>query len=280
MYTAAVSKRMLVTRSFSAHTAIRAAFLLPLMLAASGCKIRIEVPEGGRVESESGVFRCESGETCEIDVVDFLFDETFQAIPEFGYFFRKWQAGDHKFCGGRIAQTCRISTVGQENNLTFRQFLESDEVFHLKPIFNLGSCDPIQELEDHSQWVGPLSYYQYNYQQCTLPEASDTVLHGQYRTYRSAEPPTEPGNSLHIRCAIDYDLGIPIASAVFDWDGLETVPIIRQKIRLDGSWRITHYDVDGFMDVPPGEFNDRLVITEETRSEPYEFDDCFPNRGG
>ncbi len=279
MNTTAASNRRAMGSGSLGRAVIRAAFLLPLILAASGCRIRIEVPEGGRVESTSGVFSCGSGQTCDIDVIDFLFDETLKAIPEEGYLFRKWGAGDHQLCGGRIAQPCRISTMGQENNLAIQQFLASDEVFHLKPIFNRGSCHSIKELEDHSQWVGPLSYYQYTYQQCSLPGASEPVYHGQFRTYRSVEPLSGPGNSLYIRCAIDYDLGDTTASAVYDWDGLETVPLIRQQLRLDGSWRITHYDIDGFMEVEPGEFNDRLVISEEIRSEPYVFDDCFPDAG-
>lgn len=246
--------------------------VVAIALVASGCKVRIEVPEGGHVESESGAFSCESGQTCDIEIVDFFFEETFQAIADEGHFFRKWEAGDHKVCGGRIAQSCRISTIGQENNLIIQQFLDSDEVFHLTPIFTPGSCTPKRELEDHSQSVGPESYYEYIFQECSLPGVSELVFHGQYRTYRSAESQAEPGNSRNIRCAINYDLGNPNTWAVYDGHGVETVPLIRQKLRLDGSWSITRYDYIGFMG------GAGLEITEETRSSPYVFDDCFPWR--
>lgn len=257
---------------------IRAVFFLSLILSITGCKLRIDSPEGGRIQSESGAFGCSSGQTCEIDIIDFFFDETFAAIPEEGHFFRKWEAGDQRLCGGRIAQLCRISTIGQENNLTVQQFLESDGVFLLKPIFNRGKCTPIVELEDHSPWVGPEYYYQYFYQQCTLPGVSEPVFHGEYRTYWKAGPQGAPLDPGHIRCAIDYDIGNLTASSVYDWDGVETVPIIRQRLQQNGLWRITHYNISAFMDAAPGELNDRIEIMEETRSTPYEFEDCFPWR--
>jgi len=60
------------------------ALLLALLLSTTGCKLRIDVPEGGRVVSESGVFSCEPGQTCDIDINDFFFDETFKAVPDDG----------------------------------------------------------------------------------------------------------------------------------------------------------------------------------------------------
>ena len=53
----------------------------------TGCKILIEVPEGGKVVSASGTYQCSAGSTCSIEVTDLLFDETFKVIVEEGYTF-------------------------------------------------------------------------------------------------------------------------------------------------------------------------------------------------
>lgn len=63
----------------------------------SGCKVQITVPEGGRVESTSGAYVCESGEACTIDVVDVFFDEIFQAQPAPGYEFVSWRQKKIRF---------------------------------------------------------------------------------------------------------------------------------------------------------------------------------------
>ena len=98
-----------------------------------GCKIEIAVPEGGRVETESGAYSCESGNTCSIDVVDIFFKETFVALPDDGYTFIQWRNKYRGFCGGRD-DPCYLSTNSFPNT-PFEQSLESDEVFYLEPVF-------------------------------------------------------------------------------------------------------------------------------------------------
>jgi len=111
------------------------------LLSLVGCKIRIIVPEGGVVRTESGVYNCWPGQTCYIDVVDFYFDETFIAEPKNGYRFEVWKKGYQRFCGkdGRNTKPCRVHTTGFEENPDLAEvilgFLESDEVFYLEPIF-------------------------------------------------------------------------------------------------------------------------------------------------
>jgi Polysaccharide lyase 14 len=100
----------------------------------SGCKIEISVPEGGRVESYSGAYTCESGQTCSIDVVDAFFDETFQAQPYPGYTFTAWRQKAGAFCGGCNAP-CLLTTKSLSET-PFMSLLESDEVFYLEPIFS------------------------------------------------------------------------------------------------------------------------------------------------
>jgi len=73
--------------------------LLLTSLLASGCKIVIEVPEGGSVSTESGAFACAEGATCEIDVDDASFDESFTAVPADSYEFSGWKKRTRGLCG-------------------------------------------------------------------------------------------------------------------------------------------------------------------------------------
>lgn len=99
-----------------------------------GCKVRIPVPEGGKVEAKSGSYRCNGGQMCTIEVVDLFFDETFQALPADGYYFSHWEKGNRRLCGGR-RQPCRLVTAGFEGNDALMAILESDKTFVLKPLF-------------------------------------------------------------------------------------------------------------------------------------------------
>ena len=114
-----------------------------VFLALSGCKIQIKVPNGGRVVSTDGAYICEAGQTCEIDVVDFFFDETFIAEPAPGFYFSHWTEMDHFLCGGETTP-CRLSTTDFEGNPALQSVLESDEAFFLQPrfVFNPDCPDP------------------------------------------------------------------------------------------------------------------------------------------
>lgn len=113
---------------------ISLALTVPLLLAA-GCKIQIEVPEGGHVVTESGNYRCTAGNTCSIDVVDLFFDETFDGVATAGFQFTGWKKRDRGFCGGSD-EPCRLFTSGFEGNEALMGFLErQDEVFFLEPQF-------------------------------------------------------------------------------------------------------------------------------------------------
>ncbi len=122
------------------NTPVRSVCLVALLLAIAGCKLRITVPEGGGVASESGAYRCASGQKCTIDVVDVHFDETFLAQPAPGYYFRRWKGGDRFFCADTYG-SCRLSTVFFAGKPAFEQVLESDEVFFLMPLFAEGTCE-------------------------------------------------------------------------------------------------------------------------------------------
>lgn len=111
--------------------------LLGLALSAvlTGCKIRIDVPENGKVVTESGAIECDSGKRCDIDVVDLFFDETFIAQPSSGYTFSGWQKRERGFCGGNT-DACRLFTSGFEGNAALMSFLGGNEVFYLTPTFS------------------------------------------------------------------------------------------------------------------------------------------------
>lgn len=80
------------------------------VLTLASCKIRIIVPEGGHVYTQSGAYQCDGGQTCNIDVIDFFFDETFIANPYRGYAFRFWKQGTGRFCG-KSPNPCRLLTT-------------------------------------------------------------------------------------------------------------------------------------------------------------------------
>lgn len=113
--------------------------IVPLFfLSIAGCKIRIIVPEGGSVTTESGAYTCGWGEKCDIDVVDFYFDETFIAKPTGQYKFLHWSKGPNRICGAE-KQECRIHSTGYDEDLDLAEatlaLLESEERFYLVPVF-------------------------------------------------------------------------------------------------------------------------------------------------
>ena len=104
-----------------------------------GCKLVIDVPEGGSVTTESGDYSCNEANSCDVNIVDFSFDQTFKAVPAEGYEFKGWKKKGRAFCAGS-SSPCDISTIGLDENGELREvmlrFLESDdEEFYLEPVF-------------------------------------------------------------------------------------------------------------------------------------------------
>ncbi len=106
------------------------------ILVLASCKIRIIVPDDGSVATSSGAYSCAAGETCNIDVVDFFFDQTFVAKPAAGYKFKFWRKGDRRFCGGS-PRACHLFTTSFTGEWipAILDWLESEEVFYLQPVF-------------------------------------------------------------------------------------------------------------------------------------------------
>jgi hypothetical protein len=109
--------------------------LLLLSLVVSACKIQIDVPAGGHVESLSGAYSCAAGKRCDIDVVDLFFDEEFVATPEASYLFTGWVKKDRGFCGGK-QESCHLYTSLFEGHDLLMAFLQDPNlVFFLTPGF-------------------------------------------------------------------------------------------------------------------------------------------------
>ncbi|MDJ0878588.1 MAG: hypothetical protein QNI86_08245 [Halieaceae bacterium] len=132
------------------------ALLLALAIAITGgCKIVIDVPEGGSVTTESGAYSCAETESCEIDVDDDSFEETFVAVPAEDYEFRGWKQRDQGLCQGELErlEPCNISTALFGLNSTLLALLQQDVPFYLEPEFGPASTAEILFPSENSSAV-------------------------------------------------------------------------------------------------------------------------------
>ena len=131
--------------------------LLAAALLVTSCKLKIVVPQGGTVSSNSGDYNCSPEQPCKIEVVDTFFNETFTAVPAEGYQFHSWKKVENGLCGGST-EPCTLSTNGFDANPALMEVLESDQVYNLKPIF----IKPSEQLRifrqgDEIRYVGRIS---------------------------------------------------------------------------------------------------------------------------
>jgi hypothetical protein len=111
--------------------------LLALAIAtvvSGGCKLKITVPDGGRVVSKSGNYECAPGNVCTIDIYDLYFKEEFVAIPQEGYVFAGWLDRKFAFCRNKKSP-CVIDSSYCDRHPNLMKILESDQVFYLEPVF-------------------------------------------------------------------------------------------------------------------------------------------------
>ena len=109
----------------------------------SACKVVIEVPKGGHVTTESGAITCGTLKTCEIDIVDVFFDETFVAVPNKGMYFNGWKKRERGFAGGSY-DPVQLQTHFFAGYEVLMDLLASDEIFYLTPTFSdqcTANCD-------------------------------------------------------------------------------------------------------------------------------------------
>jgi len=125
-----------------------------LLVVVSGCKIQVQVPDNGRVATVSGSYQCEASQTCEIEVVDLLFNETFVAEPAEGYYFDRWHREALYLCGG-LTSPCPLFTSGFEGFEALMEILASDEAWYLSPVFEPTVCElPEEDIEVQTTAVG------------------------------------------------------------------------------------------------------------------------------
>ncbi|MBT6038624.1 MAG: S8 family serine peptidase [Halieaceae bacterium] len=116
--------------------------LLAAITLLSGCRLEVIVPEGGRVTSASGNFDCSEASTCQQNITDGSFEETFTAVPNTGYRFIGWGTETQKRCTGP-SESCTLSLRTLPISLRNR-VLSSDVVMRLRPIFE--ATDAPQEV--------------------------------------------------------------------------------------------------------------------------------------
>lgn len=124
---------------------VAAILVLAAVFTLSSCRIGTAVFYGGDVLSASGTRDCMQGRTCEFEVNDTNFSETFTAVPRVGYAFVKWRAGDDQLCGNSTNPVCSVSNVGSEGIPAADAVIASDRMFYLVPEFEcvLESCPDI-----------------------------------------------------------------------------------------------------------------------------------------
>ncbi len=110
-----------------------AAIVLAALMIVS-CRLKIVVPEGGSVVSQSGTYSCAAGERCIVQINDIFFNETFVAKPAQGYELTAWAKRERALCAG-TSQPCKLATEAFEGSEPLMDLLESDEVFLLQPVF-------------------------------------------------------------------------------------------------------------------------------------------------
>lgn len=129
----------------------RALAAVALLVFLSGCKIVIVMPpEGGRVVSSEGV-ECLAGQTCEIEVSDLNFFDTFSAVADNGYTFDQWQSGDGYLCAD-LDTDCVYDLRGIASNPGLLALLDSDTALYLAPEFSGSGPSTGQNRYPLGQW--------------------------------------------------------------------------------------------------------------------------------
>lgn len=109
---------------------------LALSVVITGCKLTVIVGEGGTVESASTTRNCAAGSTCEFEVSEANFTETFTAVPLPGYKFKGWQSGAGFLCWNNKGPTCALSNTVFKDVPAIQSILKSDAVFSVRPVFS------------------------------------------------------------------------------------------------------------------------------------------------
>lgn len=149
---------------------INCLFLILSTLLLPGCKLAIIDAEGGEVHSLSHG-TCSTEMVCVIEVRNTLFTELFEAVPEEGWYFHKWNSGERFFCGGSSNPKCILSLENAMGNADIEDLVASSEVFYLMPVFKdyprsklVDGKPRVIEVEgERWQWLQPADFVNYSY---------------------------------------------------------------------------------------------------------------------
>ena len=120
---------------FNLHPLIVFRFsLLAVLLLVTGCRVVVVGGEGGVVSVASGSI-CTLANSCQIEVSDTDYDESFTAIADPGFEFSHWKNGPNGLFGDTREATVNLSTASFSGVQELLFFLNSDDVFYLEPVF-------------------------------------------------------------------------------------------------------------------------------------------------
>jgi hypothetical protein len=63
------------------------------------------------------------------------FDDFFTAVPNYGWYFEKWNSGDRFFCADTTSPMCVLSLRSAKGNAVIEELVASSETFYLMPVF-------------------------------------------------------------------------------------------------------------------------------------------------
>ncbi len=107
-------------------------FVLALVL--SGCRLAVIAVQGGEVQSiRSGT--CLAGNVCVNEITDTSYSEAFTAVPDTGWNFVKWNAGDNFVCENSTNPVCSVSNTLIAGNPAAEAIVASDETYYIMPVF-------------------------------------------------------------------------------------------------------------------------------------------------
>jgi len=110
-------------------------FIVVIAAVVSGCKLAVNVGEGGDALSSSGSLDCLENNDCEFVINDATFSESFTAVAKVGYRFVKWRAGEDYLCPDSANPTCVTSNTEYQGNAAAEAVIASDKVYSIEPIF-------------------------------------------------------------------------------------------------------------------------------------------------
>lgn len=139
----------------------------------SGCKLHVIVPEGGEVRAASEeLYTCTPGSECVFELEEpstLAWGESFLAVPDSGWFFHKWKAGNRFHCPRLALPECYIDYEWFEDNRRLvSEIFDPSQHAYLMPVFkrypraSLGDEPRTITAEGVKQlWLEPTDFAEY-----------------------------------------------------------------------------------------------------------------------